>query len=63
MPFTEDGGGNHVCFDYRSDRNNPPIVFWHHERRGLDNEVSFVAKTFSDFVELLHEPDDDEDLD
>jgi cell wall assembly regulator SMI1 len=61
VPFAGDGGGNYTCFDFRSDGISPPVVFWHSGRRGLDNEVSFVAKTFSDFVELLHEPDDEED--
>ncbi|MDA7980817.1 MAG: SMI1/KNR4 family protein [Pirellulales bacterium] len=62
VPFAGDGGGNYICFDFRSGSNSPSIVFWHSGRRGLDSEVSLVAKTFSDFVELLHEPDDDEDL-
>lgn len=63
VPFAGDGGGNYICFDFRSDGIDPAVVFWHHERRGMDNEVSFVAKTFSDFVELLYEPDDEEDFD
>jgi cell wall assembly regulator SMI1 len=63
VPLAGDGGGNYICFDFRSDSSSPPIVFWHHGRRGLDVEISFVAKSFSDFVKLLHKPDDDEDLD
>lgn len=59
VPFAGDGGGNCICFDFRSDSNSPSIAFWHSGRRGLANEISFVAKTFSDFVDLLHEPDDD----
>jgi hypothetical protein len=61
VPFAGDGGGNYICFDFRSDTNSPSIVFWHSGRRGLENEVSCVAKTFSDFVDLLHEPADEED--
>lgn len=58
LPIAGDGGGNYVCLDYRS-ASDPTIVFWHSGRRGMKNEISFVAKTFSDFVQLLHMPDDD----
>ncbi|MEX1027032.1 MAG: SMI1/KNR4 family protein [Candidatus Paceibacterota bacterium] len=61
VPFAGDGGGNYICFDFRFG-SSPSIAFWHGGRRGLENEISFVAESFSDFVALLHEPDDDEDL-
>lgn len=57
VPIAGDGGGNYVCLDYRS-ASNPIVVFWHNGRRGMTNETSFVAKTFSEFIELLHLPDD-----
>lgn len=59
IPFARDGGGNYICLDLRSGSTRPPVVFWHNGRRGLGDEISFVAKSFSDFVELLHEPEDD----
>lgn len=63
VPIAGDGGGNYICFDFRSDTSNPPVVFWHSGRRGLGSEISFVDKSFSGFVKLLHEPGGDEDLD
>ncbi|MEZ6046986.1 MAG: SMI1/KNR4 family protein [Planctomycetaceae bacterium] len=60
VAFAGDGGGNYFCLDFRRDDKNPPVVFWHSGRRGLDTEISFIANTFSDFVRLLHKPDDDE---
>lgn len=58
IPFAVDGGGNYICLDYRAARE-PLISFWHAGRRGMDDEISFVANSFSDFVGLLHEPDDE----
>jgi hypothetical protein len=57
VPFGVDGGGNYICFDYRS-LNDPAVAFWHSGRRGLNDEISFVAKAFSDFVMMLHQPGD-----
>jgi hypothetical protein len=59
VPFGRDGGGNYVCFDYRYD-SGPSVVFWHNGRRGMSNEISFVATSFSTFVALLRRPDLDE---
>lgn len=60
VPISLDGGGNHLCLDYRS-REIPVIGYWHHERRGVSDEISFVASTFSELIGLLHLPPDDED--
>ena len=52
IPFAENGGGNLVCFDYRSTKEEPPIVFWCHD----DNEgedVHFVANSFEEFLNML----------
>lgn len=58
VSFSRDGGGNLICFDYRSDptTNNPPIVVWHHEGRpGTNEEISPVASSFDEFLDLLYE--------
>ncbi len=55
VPIVEGAGGDYVCLDYRS-AGGPEIVYWHHERAGVD-EFTRVAATFSEFLNLLHEPD------
>jgi hypothetical protein len=61
IPFGDNGGGDMICFDYREDRstNNPPIVIWNHDM-GLKHRVVFVANNFEYFINMLHEPEDDE---
>ncbi|MDV6034171.1 MAG: SMI1/KNR4 family protein [Phycisphaera sp. RhM] len=59
VPIAESGGGDFVCFDYR--QGTPPsLVYWHHGRRGLNDEVVFISRTFAAFLELLYEPVDEE---
>ena len=58
VAFAEDGGGNFVCFDYRTapETNNPPIVHWNHEAdEGQD--ASYVANNFDEFIGILSEPE------
>lgn len=58
VSFSRDGGGNLICFDYRADpaTDNPPIVVWHHEGRpGTSEEISPVANSFDEFLDMLHE--------
>ena len=54
VPFGADGGGNCICFDYRSSPQ-PAVVFWYHELSGANGLVA-VAPTFDGFVGLLHAP-------
>ncbi|WP_408004415.1 SMI1/KNR4 family protein [Pseudomonas schmalbachii] len=54
IPFGSDGGGNYICFDYRSN-SEPTVVFWYHELSGTDGVVP-IAQTFDDFVRLLRSP-------
>ena len=54
VPFGEDGGGNCICFDYRSG-STPVVVIWYHELSGTDGLVT-VAPTFDGFVGLLGAP-------
>jgi hypothetical protein len=52
IPFAPDGGGNYLCFDYRNCKENPPIVFWHHEVE--ENEgVFLLANSFDEFIDNL----------
>jgi SMI1 / KNR4 family (SUKH-1) len=56
--FSAMGNGDAICFDYREnvDSENPPIVVWHHEGTiGGEDEISFVANSFDDFLELFEE--------
>ena len=57
IPFAPDGGGNYICFDYRNCRENPPIVFWHHEVE--ENEGVFpLADSFDEFINNLKSEDE-----
>ena len=52
ISFAPDGGGNYICFDYRNCKENPPIVFWHHEVE--ENEGVFpLADSFDQFIDSL----------
>lgn len=58
VAFSSLGNGDLLCFDYRgnTNTNNPPIAVWHHEGRpGMEEEVSPVAKTFDEFLDMLFE--------
>jgi len=54
IPFGQDGGGNCICFDYRSGAD-PSVAVWYHELSGTDGLVT-VAPTFDNFVGLLRAP-------
>lgn len=61
IPFGEDAGGNLICFDYRTSEV-PTIVFWDHEIAGggeLERAITFVCDNFTEFLNMLHEPEDD----
>lgn len=59
IAFSDTGGGDFICFDYRDGKSNPDpeIVLWRH---GADvgKDVSFVAKNFEEFMSILEEPED-----
>lgn len=61
IPFGDNGGGDLICFDYRKDRetDNPPIVIWNHDM-GLEHRVVFIAPNFEEFINMLHEPNDED---
>lgn len=55
LPFAVTGNGNYICFDYREDSStdNPTIIYWDHEEpEGKD--ISFIAKNFDDFINMLY---------
>ena len=59
VPFAETGSGDYICFDYRLDRRSldPEIVLWRHGA-DIGKDVSFVAKNFEEFINILEEPKD-----
>ena len=59
VPFAADGGGNYVCFDFRTS-GVPNVVFWNHGRRGLTDEISLVSRSFEDFIHCLKKPPDED---
>ena len=61
IPFGENGGGDYICFDYRKDPNtdDPPVVFWYHDVAEQEDRTSFIANNFEEFINMLHECEDD----
>jgi|SRR5690606_852247 len=62
-PFAEDTFGNFICFDYRQDKENPSIVFWDHEKTSCKTAIFPVCRSFTELLNKLYEPEDDEDID
>ena len=54
VPFSENGGGDFLCFDYRQNRgdHDPPVVIWLHEFLD-DGPVVRLADTFESFLTKL----------
>ncbi|MCL2713128.1 MAG: SMI1/KNR4 family protein [Alphaproteobacteria bacterium] len=56
IPFSRDGGGDLICFDYRKTPDHPTVVFRDHEK--CDDPPLYVACSFTDFLNKLYdEPD------
>ena len=58
VPFILGGEGNLICFDYRHvvKIEEPKVVYWNHEERGLLDEgleIYFIADSFDEFIEKL----------
>jgi len=53
VPFATDGGGDYMCFDYRTTKENPPVVYWEHEAYPPEKAISYLAPTFTDFLKML----------
>jgi len=56
IPFSRDGGGNLICFDYRETPDHPTVVFWDHEK--CDDPPLYVASSFTDFLNKLYDDPD-----
>ncbi|HEU4321849.1 MAG TPA: SMI1/KNR4 family protein [Roseiflexaceae bacterium] len=56
--FGINGGGGYMCFDYRSRKEYPPIVFWSHDSFSAETVIP-LADTFLDFLGMLYEDSDD----
>jgi cell wall assembly regulator SMI1 len=57
VPISDDGGGDFVCLDYN--KGGPPTVgYWHHG----DSTLVPLAKTFSDFLDMLYEDTSSDEL-
>lgn len=53
VPFARDGGGDYMCFDFRENPENPPVVYWEHEAFPPEKAISYLAPTFTDFLKML----------
>lgn len=59
IPFGDNGGGDFICFDYRTHNgDNPPIILWSHDVSYNAKRISFIANNFEEFINMLHEPED-----
>lgn len=60
IPFGDTGGGDFICFDYRQS-DNPSIILWCHDNYDEKwNRISFVANNFDEFINMLHEFNDED---
>jgi hypothetical protein len=57
FPIAEDGGGDLLCLDFRSDPGAPSVVYWSHEVGGEEGIVP-VAESFSALLAMLRESPD-----
>ena len=56
IPIAALFGGDFVCLNYIEDPENPSICIWYHEESyELEPAVEFVANSFSEFLDMLHE--------
>lgn len=59
MPIALLFAGNHVCLDYRTDKQEPEVcVLDHEESEELAPCTYKIADTFDDFLKMLYEPKD-----
>jgi hypothetical protein len=54
FPFAEDGGGDLLCLDFRSEPSSPSVIYWSHEVGGEEGIVP-IAASFSALLAMLHE--------
>ena len=58
-PFGATGFGDYVCFDFRQDSVSPRVAYWCHEKPTGESVIPLAA-TFSEFLDLLRPPADEE---
>lgn len=56
VPVVATGTGDYICLDCRAE-SNMQVVYFAHERSG-DEAIIPLAKSFTDFLEVLREPND-----
>ena len=56
IPIVALYGGDFLCLNYVKDTEKPSICIWYHEESyELEPAVEFVANSFSEFLDMLHE--------
>lgn len=53
VPFGKDPFGNLLCFDYRSNKESPQVVFFDHEERG-EEAIIPICNTFTELLNGLY---------
>lgn len=77
IPFTVGAGGDYLCYDFRTKKNNPEIIFWDHEQISEiegnrlvvpDHEyeyeyykLEYVADNLNDLLNKLYDDKDEEE--
>jgi len=56
VPFALTGDGDFICFDYRSDKDDPAIVYFSHEASFTEHAIIPLASGLSAFLDLLYVP-------
>jgi len=57
IPFALTGHGDFICFDYRSGKDDPAVVYYSHEARP-GHAISPLTSGLSAFLDLLYVPPD-----
>lgn len=54
LPIASVFGGDFVCLDFRTDKNNPSVCLWSHEESGDFKPVTYnVADNLTEFLKIL----------
>ena len=56
IPIAALFGGDFLCLNYAEEAEHPSICIWYHEESyELEPAVEFMANSFSEFLDMLHE--------
>ena len=77
IPFAGGAGGDYLCYDFRTEKKNPEIIFWDHEQISYiaenrllvpDHEyeyeyykLEYVADNLNDLLNKLYDDKDEEE--